>query len=212
MNWFITGTDTGVGKTYVTALLLRSLRKAGVDAVGFKPICCGTREDAEILRAAGDPSVMLDDINPLWLRPPAAPYVAAMIENRPVALHAIQHAFRALRSRFTSVLVEGAGGWLVPIRRDYFIADLAADFGLPVVVVVRNRLGALNHTLLTIRHIQAYGLACAGVILNNSDTPTPADPDIARTTNRAILEDLLGDIPILFEIQPGQSHVDLALV
>ena len=204
MNLFLTGTDTNVGKTYVAALLVRTLRAAGKDCVGLKPICAGGREDAEALHAAAEGVIALNDINPVWLRPPAAPYTAAMIENRTVDLDLIRDSFSRARAAHESVIVEGAGGWLVPIAHDYFMSDLAAEFGLPVAVVVANRLGAINHALLTVRAIQQAGLSCAGIILNR----VSAEDDIATTTNRGMLEELAG-VPILFEIDYGQSAIAL---
>jgi len=193
---FITGTDTGVGKTHVSASLLRQWRKAGADAVGMKPICSGDRADAERLHAACDGAIPLDDINPLWLHPPVSPYTASIIEERAIDLERIHTDFLRLRDEFPIVLVEGVGGWLVPIRRDYFVSDLAAEFGLPVIVVAANKLGSLNHTLLTVKSIRAHGLECAGVILNHPQQPDELDP--AFVTNRSILEDIL-DVPILAE-------------
>ena len=209
MNAFITGTDTGVGKTYVTARLIRRLRAQGMDTVGFKPICCGSREDAELLRAAADDAIALNEVNPVWLRTPAAPYTAAMIENRAVDLALIRETFGSLRAGHESVLVEGVGGWLVPIAKDYTVADLARELALPVIVVVKNRLGALNHAALTVHHLQAGGLTCAGLIVNDG-SPTSEDADepqeIAMTTNRAVLEDVLG-LPILFTLAYGQASL-----
>ena len=204
MNLFLTGTDTNIGKTYVAALLVRALRAAGHDCVGLKPICCGDRGDAEALHAASDGASPLNDINPVWLRPPAAPYTASIIEHRTVDLDLIREAFGRARSAHPSLIVEGAGGWLVPITRDYFVADLAEEMGLPVAIVVANKLGAINHTLLTLAAIRSRGLACAGLILNR---PT-ADDDLATTTNRAMLEELAG-VPILFEISHGQRELPL---
>lgn len=206
MNLFITGTDTGVGKTFASALLVRGLRRAGFDTVGLKPICCGDREDAENLRTAGGGELELNDVNPVWFRTPAAPYTASVVENRNVDLDLIRETFARVKAGRRSVIVEGVGGWLVPIRKDYFVSDLAADFGLPVAVVVRNRLGALNHALLTVRAIQARGLECAGIIWNNADEPD----DVAGHTNRSILEDLL-EVPMLFEIGKGQRELVLGV-
>lgn len=207
MNAFITGTDTGVGKTYVTARLIRRLRAQGLDTVGFKPICCGSREDAELLRTAADDALALNEVNPVWLRTPAAPYTAAMIENRSIDLALIRETFAGLRAKHGSVLVEGVGGWLVPIERDYSVADLAAECALPVIVVVKNRLGALNHAALTVDRIRARGLTCAGLILNDGP-PTAEDlgepQGIAMTTNQAVLEDILG-VPVLFVLSHGQG-------
>jgi dethiobiotin synthetase len=207
VNYFITGTDTDVGKTFVTALWVRELRRIGIDAVGMKPLCCGDRADAELLHAASDGAATLNELNPIWLRTPAAPYAASMIEERMLDLDAILKSYAALAAAHRAVLIEGAGGWLVPIRRDYAVADLAADLGAPVVIVVRNRLGALNHTLLTVRDIAARGLVCAGLIINNMD----GQPDAATTTNRALLEELAG-VPILFEIDRDQTELSLAIV
>src|SRR5438093_10255488 len=158
MNCFITGTDTGVGKTFVSALLIRGLRAAGLDSVGMKPICCGGREDAECLHEAAGGSISLDEVNPVWLRTPASPYSAAIVEDRIIDFDAIREAFARLRREHRSLIVEGIGGWLVPIRRDFFVSDLAAEMELPIVVVAANRLGAINHTLLTVREIRAKGL------------------------------------------------------
>lgn len=198
---FLTGTDTGVGKTYAACLLLREWARAGHRPVAVKPFCCGDRGDAFQLHAAcGRDDLSVDQVNPLWLRVPAAPYVAAMIENRPVDLpRLLQHCqdSAALGDR---VLVEGAGGWEVPLRADVMLSDFARDLGWPVVVVVRNQLGALNHTILTVRAIAAAGLVCAGLVINH-----PADErDPASISNRAVLEDVLG-VPVLAEIMHGEA-------
>lgn len=208
---FITGTDTGVGKTYVSALLLRHLRgRCGLDAVGFKPICCGGREDAEVLHeASGGAAVLsLNEVNPVWLRTPAAPYTAAMIEGRAVDLALVRETFAALRARHEFVLVEGVGGWLVPIAHGYAVAHLAAELGLPVAVVVRNRLGALNHAALTVAHLRAHGQACVGSIFNHGPAEAPGGMDaetVARATNRAMGEEILM-LPTLAEIEPNQGE------
>ena len=203
---FITGSDTNVGKTHVTALIVRAFRAKGIDCVGMKPICCGERADAEELHAACDRAIPLNDVNPVWLRTPAAPYTAAIIENRAVDLALIRDTFTRLRAEHDSLIVEGVGGWRVPIARDYFISDLAAEFALPVAVVVANKLGAINHALLTIESIQGRGLECAGVIFNHA---TSAVDDIAAITNRGMLEDILG-VPVLHEIAHGQQTLELA--
>lgn len=209
MNLFLTGTDTNVGKTYAAALLIRALRREGIDAVGFKPLCCGGREDAELLHAASDGALSLNDVNPVWLRPPAAPYTAAMIEGRAIDLTLIRETFTRLRATHRAVIVEGAGGWLVPIARDFFVRELAVEFGLPVAVVLANRLGAINHTLLTVESVRATGLSCAGLILNHPAPPAETDA-VATPTNRAVLEELAG-VPVLFAIEHGQTELALAL-
>jgi dethiobiotin synthetase len=205
MNLFITGIDTDAGKTYVSTLLVRALRRAGHDTVPMKPFCCGSREDAEALFAACEGAVSLDEINPVCYASPTAPYTAAKLENRPADMPLVMAAFQRLRAAHRSVIVEGVGGWMVPIARDYFVADLAAEMGLPVAVVVRNRLGALNHALLTVRDIERRGLPFAGIIFNRAE----AETDPAAATNRALLEELLGQ-PVLFEVAPGQTELDVS--
>jgi dethiobiotin synthetase len=207
MNFFLTGTDTNVGKTYIAQRLVKALRNAGRPGVGFKPICCGSRDDAEALHEASGGAVTLNDVNPVWLRPPAAPYTAAMIENRMIDLALIHETFARLRAAHDSIIVEGVGGWRVPITRDYFVSDLAADFGLPVMVVVANRLGALNHTLLTVEAIRSRGLECAGIILNHG-FQLENEAEIATSTNAAVIEEVL-KAPILFEVGYGQENLTL---
>ena len=200
MNLFLTGTDTGVGKTFTTALLTRALREAGLGTIALKPFCSGERSDVEILRAASENILTLDETNPVWLQAPATPLVAAKLENRTLALDPIQHWFRDLSAKHPSILVEGAGGWLVPITETETVADLAVSLKLPVVIVVANRLGCLNHTLLTLESIRARGLPCHGIILNHL---TP-DSDIAQRTNAQILA---RHTQILLEIHPGQTQI-----
>jgi dethiobiotin synthetase len=200
MNLFITGTDTNAGKTFVTALLTRALRGRGFETIALKPLCSGERSDVEILQAASDHRLSLDETNPVWLKEPAAPLVAARLENRSISLDALVDWFRHLSLKHPSLLVEGAGGWLVPITPTETIADLAARLGLPVVVVVANHLGCINHTLLTLESIRAKGLHCPGIILNNLS----AAADIATATNREILEQ---NTPILLEVHPGQTEI-----
>jgi len=197
---FITGTDTGVGKTRFTAWLLGRLRERGVRCAGYKPICCGDRQDAELLHAASSDGLTIDDINPVWLHTPAAPLTAAAAEKREIELASLREGFVRLNERLDFIAVEGAGGWMVPITADYFVSDLAAELRLPVVVVAHNRLGCLNHILLTVRAIEAAGLKCAGVVLNNRGEPE----DNASKTNAAILERCLR-LPIMTQMPNDDS-------
>lgn len=202
MSFFITGTDTGVGKTYVTRLILQSLREEGVDAVGYKPISCGDREDATFLAEASG-NLPLDEINPVHLNSALAPYVAAMLENQTIHPAELVAGFHQLANRHQKVLVEGAGGWEVPIAPGYRVSDLAADLSLPVVVVAANKLGALNHIILTVQAIQARGLTCAGIILNQLED----EMDTAMITNKGVVEDLTG-VPLLEHIIYNQNFLD----
>jgi dethiobiotin synthetase len=172
MRAFITGTDTGVGKTFVVALLTRALRKAGLDTVALKPLCSGERDDVAILAEASGDTLTMDEINPIWLRTPAA----------------------------QSILVEGAGGWLVPVTGTETLADVACRFALPVIPIVANKLGCINHALLTIESIRARGLECPGLILNSATEPD----DIAKQTNRDVLSQFTN---VLVEIGCGQTEI-----
>jgi dethiobiotin synthetase len=165
VSLFITGTDTGVGKTHTTVQLLRLLRASGMRCAGMKPICCGDRRDAKLLLAAGSEGLAIGVINPVWLKTPVAAFAAARIEQVKIDIEPMVAALRALQDRVEHVIVEGAGGWLVPIRADYFVSDLAVEMKLPVLVVALNRLGCLNHTALTVRSIGKHGLPCAGICL-----------------------------------------------
>ena len=192
---FITGTDTGIGKTFVTALLLAELRRRGVHAVAFKPIACGAsgRADAKLYAELMDGELSLEEINPIWLRKPLAPWVAARLEKRRLNLDRVHRQFRDLCSRFPFVLVEGVGGWLVPIKQNYFVRELATDFKLPLIVVGRPRLGTLNHTLLTVESARAARLPVRVIVLNDSVGGKSGLPE--RTNGRAIQE--LTGIPVV---------------
>ena len=192
MSLFITGTDTGVGKTRTVVQLLRLLRASGTSCAGMKPICCGDRQDAELLLAAGGVGLTIDDVNPVWLRTPAAPIVGSLTEEVSIDIERILAAFHALQNQVEHVIVEGVGGWLVPIRSDYFVSDLAVEMKLPVLLVAQNRLGCLNHTALTVRSIAEHKLRCLGIALITA----LGTSDIAATTNASILRKIL-NVPLL---------------
>ncbi len=192
MSIFLTGTDTGVGKTFTAVCLLRLLRAAGMRAVGMKPICCGDRADAEQLLAASSEGLTIDELNPVWLKTPAAPFAASQTEGVEIVIEPLAQRLAELQRRFDFVVVEGVGGWLVPLRPDIFVSDLARAMQLPVAVVAMNRLGCLNHTMLTLQSIAANGSKCSAVVLN-----TPAGvPDFASATNHEILSQL-ARVPIV---------------
>jgi dethiobiotin synthetase len=155
---------------------------------------------------AGGCELALDEVNPLWFPLPIAPLAAARAENREVSIPALADWFRRVSSGRVSVIVEGAGGWLTPVAKGASVGDLCAALALPVIIVVANRLGCLNHTLLTIESIRARGLECRGIILNTIDPP----PDESSRTNLDLLKEL-ASVPILLEISPGQSKIELAV-
>ena len=190
-GWFITGTDTGVGKTRVAERLLRTLAKQGERAVGMKPVASGCRvtdagrpsEDAERLLAAGNVPADYFDVNPYAFLPAIAPHLAAREENVEIGLPRILESFRRLRERADWIVVEGVGGWNVPLAERLMLADVVRAMQLPVIVVVGLRLGCLNHALLTIEAIQRDEIALAGWIANR------IDPEMERVEeNIAALE------------------------
>lgn len=203
MNYFITGTDTGVGKTYVTKLILECLRAEGKYAVGFKPVSCGDRDDATLLAKASG-GLPVDEINPLHFNAGLAPHVAALLENKSINPADLIASFREISEKYDQVLVEGAGGWEVPLTENYFISDLAKELNLPVILVAANRLGALNHILLTLSAIKAKGLTCAGIVLNQLED----EMDTPMITNKGIIESLT-DVHLLEHIIHGQDFLSV---
>ena len=204
MNYLVTGTDTGVGKTFVTSGLVRFARSQGLDSVGMKPICTGDNDDVrQLLEACGfcEPEHL---INPVWYKTPVAPYAASIIEDRSIDISVICEAFEQLTTRHSSVLVEGAGGIAAPILADYDFRDLAREIDLHVIVVAANRLGVLNHTRLTVEAIRSAGLECSLIALNS----VQGEPDISQATNLSVMESLV-DVPIAAVEHNQQEFGDL---
>ena len=203
---FVTGTDTGVGKTVATAALGLALRERGVDVGVMKPIETGAPlrgarrvgEDAETLRRLLAPDDPIEDVNPVALALPAAPSAAAKHEGASIDLAAIRAAFDRLSVRHEVVLVEGAGGLLVPIDAKTTMADLALSLGAPLVVVARMRLGTINHTLLTLREAARSGPRVLGVVLNGWD-PSGEPLSEADERNLEELRERL-EVPVLAEL------------
>ena len=167
---FITGTDTGVGKTVATCVLAALLRHHGYNVGVMKPICTGTRSapnDVDRLIASTQTQDSRDCISPYELDEPLAPHLAATAQNITIDIQRILDAFHALRTRHDVILVEGIGGVMVPITNTLFVLDVIGLFGLPTVVVTRGSLGTINHTLLTVNALQARNLVIAGLIVNH---------------------------------------------
>jgi dethiobiotin synthetase len=168
---FVTGTDTAVGKTTVAVALLAAARRRGLRPIPFKPVetgCDPDPEDAAALRRAAASSLPLATICPYALRLPAAPAAAAAAQNLELDLAELAAQARAAATAGDFLLVEGAGGLLVPYARAATAADLAAALGLPLLVVARTALGTVNHTALTLREAARSGLAVAGLVLNRT--------------------------------------------
>jgi len=186
--------------------MIASLRAEGTDAVGFKPVSCGDREDATILAEASG-NLPIDEINPVHFNSALAPHVAALLENTSIDPAQLVSSFLTFSEKHGTVFVEGAGGWEVPITENYFISDLAKDLNLPVILVAANRLGALSHILLTLAAIKAKGLTCVGIILNQLGD----EMDTPMITNKGILESLT-DVPLLDHIIHGQDFLSPELM
>jgi dethiobiotin synthetase len=198
---FVTGTDTGVGKTVVACALVRALRAAGVDVGVMKPAETGVGAegpvDALALRRAAGSDDPLEDVCPAALALPAAPAVAAGAEGRRLDLARIRAAATRLRARHDFLLVEGAGGLLVPLAPGVSMADLAAELGFPVLVVARTRLGTINHTLLTLEVLERRGLALAGVVLSHAAPLSAADARNLDALRATLGGRLAGELPPL---------------
>ena len=191
---FITGTDTGIGKTYASMALLHALRGAGLRAVGMKPVASGCmataeglrNEDALALQSASSGSPDYADVNPLAYAAAVSPHLAAAAEGRRVELAPVQAAYARLAARADMVVVEGVGGWLAPLSDTLVAGDLARVLGLPVILVVGLRLGCLNHALLSARAIAADGCTLLGWIGNCID-PAMLEPERNLDTLRTRL-------------------------
>ena len=180
--YFITGTDTGVGKTVLTALLAQFLHPRGVKVAALKPLCSGGRADARILHVALNGSLTLDEINPWHFRAAIAPALAARLENQPVKLSAVLAHVRATWGKFDVTLVEGAGGLLSPLGKNFNARDLMVALRATPVIVASNRIGAVNHILLTLAALPKNLRAKAKVVLMS-----PPKPDAVAKSNAKLL-------------------------
>lgn len=194
---FVTGTDTGVGKTYVAAGMAKALKYRGVDVGVMKPAETGCRMragrlmpgDALLLMKAARVKDSLSLVNPFRFRSPLAPSVAAERDNKKIDPDKILNAFNSLRERHDFMLVEGAGGIMVPLSGQYTYLDLAHAMGLPVLIVARPGLGTINHTLLTIAALKGRNIAIAGIVINYA---LDVKPGLAEKTSPAVIEKISG--------------------
>jgi dethiobiotin synthetase len=201
---FVTGTDTGVGKTVVACALIRGFAAQGYRVVGMKPVAAGDiidtpdgrmNEDVARLRAAGNVDAPLAEINPYCFDAPIAPHIAAAREGRSIDLDVIVQRYTALAARADVVVVEGAGGFLVPLNERQDFSDLARRLALPVVLVVGMRLGCLNHALLTQAAIRACGLTFEGWVANRIDPEMAVATENVDSLRRLIKAQFLGETP-----------------
>ena len=200
---FVTGTDTGVGKTRVATALLRAFARRGLRAVGMKPVAAGCQridgalvsEDVAALAAASNVNLPVDLINPYRFQPAIAPHLAAELAGERISLERIRDAYVALAAGADRVVVEGAGGFLVPLNEREDFADLARLLGLPVLLVVGMRLGCLNHALLTAEAVQRRGLPFVGWVANRLDAQMSVFQQNVDTLRERLGAPLLGTVP-----------------
>jgi len=212
---FVTGTDTGVGKTHVSAGIAAALKYRGVDVGVMKPAETGCRiragqlmpRDALLLMKSACVKDPLSLVNPFRFRKPLAPSVAAERDGKKIDPDKILNAFYALRERHDFMIVEGAGGIMVPLTGQYTYLDLAHTMGLPVLIVARPGLGTINHTLLTVAALKGRKIAIAGIVINYA---MDSKPGLAEETSPAVIEKISG-IRIVGIIQHGSSYFESLL-
>ena len=229
-GYFITGTDTGVGKTVICGAIARALVLSGKRIGVMKPFetGCITRngglvpEDALFLKEMAQCPEDISTICPCRFTYPLAPLVAASLENVSIDIESVKNSFREMEKKYETILVEGAGGIMVPIDNDYVTLDLIRDLGLPLIIVSRLSLGTINHTLLTVKQARQYGIKIAGIIFNQLTQETGK----AEETNPSVIQEfshlpILGQVPFIsrkkrrdaaFLAKVAESCIDLPLM
>ncbi len=227
-GFFITGTDTGVGKTVIAGALIKAIHVLGANACGMKPVETGCSRigntlypsDGMFLKRVAGMDENINQITPYCFEAPVAPSLAAEMESKVVRIDSIVEKFHALLQRYQSVVVEGVGGILVPIRRDYFVIDLIKQLGLPVIVVARATLGTLNHTLLTVNYALKEGINVSGIVINFTRR---SEGTVSENTNPLVLQQvspvpLLGVFPCLDDLENATleraavKYLDLGII
>jgi dethiobiotin synthetase len=219
-SYFVTGTDTSVGKTLFSCALLHAAQHAGYRTAAIKPVAAGASEsadglrndDALLLQAACTESLSYREVNPFCFAEPLSPHIAAQRSGRRLQVERIVGFCQGvLMRRANLTVIEGAGGWRVPINDQETLADLAKQLKLPVILVVGMRLGCLNHALLSAEAIYRDGLELAGWVANTLDPDMPARAENVATLERELMAPLLADIPYLStpQLQNAASFVNL---
>jgi dethiobiotin synthetase len=219
---FITGTDTGCGKTEITLGLMQALQQRGEKVVGMKPVASGAEETAEGLRnedalrihRQGGSELPYAWINPFAYAPPIAPHLAAQSAGRPIDLQRIADHFERLADKADRVLVEGVGGWLVPLTGEATVADLALRLELPVILVVGMRLGCINHALLTDAAIRQSGARLLGWVANQVEPQMASREGNLQTLQKRLSAPCLGVVPWLGNLSATAvgKHLDIAQI
>ena len=219
-GYFITGTDTGVGKTVVSLALMHALQAHGKIVAGMKPVSAGCmkteyglrNDDAVQLQKASSIELSYEIINPYAYEPPIAPHIAAQAVGDHIAIEQILTCYQLIASKADIVIVEGAGGWLVPINDKETMADIAIQLDLPVILVVGMRLGCLNHALLSVESIQRKGLKLHGWIANDITPAMEESTENVTSLQQRIAAQLLGILPYNPAATYSQlkQHLDLS--
>ena len=210
---FVTGTDTDVGKTYVTAGLAVTLRKMGIDVGIMKPFAAGTAqktgfksEDVEILANAAqvnDPEMLL---NPQFFPIAASPYTALKNLKIKPNIKLILNQFKKLSKLHSMILVEGMGGIMTPILRDYFVTNLIKDMKLPIIIVTRTKVGTVNHTIMTCKMCEKYKIPVKGIVINNFDTDGYHVKELKRDLENLTNMPVLGSIPFIGDMSDASLY------
>jgi dethiobiotin synthetase len=217
---FITGTDTGCGKTAVTLGLMQSLQASGETVLGMKPVASGAlqtpaglrNEDALLIQCQCSGEIPYEWVNPFAYEPPIAPHLAAEEAHRPIGIQAIVEGFTRLSAMADKVVVEGVGGWSVPLNDTDTVADLACQLKLPVILVVGMRLGCINHALLSEASIRQRGAHLVGWVANQVEPEMAAYDGNLSTLRKRLSVPCLGEIPWLAQPLPKQvsGYLDLS--
>lgn len=206
-RWFVTGTDTEVGKTVASSALLQAANLAGYRTAGYKPVASGSEMTAEGLRngdalalqANSAVALNYQEVNPYVFAEPTSPHIVSADEGRPIELAQLSAGLRHLEQHADWLLVEGAGGWFTPLSEQHTFADWVQQEQLPVILVVGIKLGCINHALLTAQAIQQAGLSLVGWVANDISAPGRRHQEYLATLRRMLPAPLLGEIPHLAE-------------
>jgi dethiobiotin synthetase len=219
---FITGTDTGIGKTRFTLALMKALKNQGHKVLGMKPLASGAtfkrgkliNEDAELIMQHGSKPMDYELINPAVFELAVAPHIAASKKNEKIDLNQIIDCYSQLASNSEVVIVEGAGGWRVPLSDELSLVDLVRSLELPIIMVVGFKLGCINHALLTAEAIRADGLILKGWVSNRLDKDYLLAEETIETLNRDLACPHIADLPYMESFEPDEliENINLSYV
>ncbi|KHT07803.1 ATP-dependent dethiobiotin synthetase BioD [Pectobacterium brasiliense] len=221
-RWFVTGTDTEVGKTVASTALLQAANQAGYRTAGYKPVASGCEMttdgirngDALALQANSSVRLEYQAVNPLAFMEPTSPHIISAVEQRPIHLPALSAGLRALETQADWLLVEGAGGWFTPLSEQDTFADWVVQEQLPVILVVGIKLGCINHAMLTAHAIQHAGLRLGGWIANDITPPGKWHQPYLQTLQQRLPAPMLGEIPYVSDLQRHNlgQYIDITLL